>query len=77
MRQAGIEPATLGLKVRAEPLRHRAAGGYLLQLAQSAAAATCNGMPVAEASPYSNPYSLMLPYLKTTAGQLRSASRQT
>ena len=60
MGRAGIEPATLGLKVRAELMRRGAADGNVLQPARVASAPNCNELRVAEASPYSNPYSAML-----------------
>ena len=60
MGRAGIEPATLGLKVRAELMRRGAADGNVLQPARVATAPNCNELRVAEASPYSNPYSAML-----------------
>jgi hypothetical protein len=42
MGRAGIEPATLGLKVLAEPLRLGAADGNVLQLAWVATTASCS-----------------------------------
>src|SRR4051812_44943308 len=57
MGRAGIEPATLGLKVRAELMRRGAADGKVLQLGRLAITPSCNELRLAEASPYSNPYS--------------------
>src|SRR3954454_9100296 len=57
MGRAGIEPATLGLKVRAELLRRGATDGKVLQVARSATAPSCNELRLADASPYSNRYS--------------------
>ena len=57
MGRAGIEPATLGLKVLAEPLPRDAADGNVPQLAEVATAAKRKELQVADASRYSNRYS--------------------
>jgi hypothetical protein len=55
--RAGLEPATLGLKVRREPLQPGALSRKVLQQPQAGAATNCSEMRVAETSPYSQPYS--------------------
>ena len=57
MGRAGLEPATLGLKVRREPLQPGAPSRKVLQQSQAGAATNCSEMRVAETSPYSQPYS--------------------
>ena len=54
MGRAGLEPATLGLKVRAEWLPRVATRRNCLQLRQIGAAARCGLKQVAEPSPYSH-----------------------
>jgi hypothetical protein len=58
--RAGIEPATLGLKVLAERLRRGAPDRNVLQPVQVATAASCNELQVTDASPYSHSYSHLL-----------------
>src|SRR6266516_645185 len=60
MGRAGIEPATLGLKVRPELLRRVAVSGRWLQRVGFIAATSCKELRVAERSRYSNPYSSLL-----------------
>jgi len=57
MGRAGLEPATLGLKVRRETLQQRRTRRKWLQRALAHAAMNCNEMRFAETIPYSHPYS--------------------
>jgi hypothetical protein len=57
MGRTGIEPVTLGLKVRSERLELVATDGNLLQEPRFAQATRCNERCVSETSPYSHPYS--------------------
>jgi hypothetical protein len=56
MGRAGIEPATLGLKVRLDELQRTASDGKVLQRAGIAFAMSCSKMQVAETSLYAQPY---------------------
>ena len=56
MGRAGIEPATLGLKVRLDELQRAARDGNVLHLARSDSATNCNKLQVAETSLYAHPY---------------------
>jgi hypothetical protein len=57
MGRAGIEPATLGLKVRRERLRHAAANRNVLQRTRFTAVARCSELIVAETNSYLHSYS--------------------
>jgi hypothetical protein len=55
--RAGLEPATLGLKVRREPSQQTAREGKWLQGLRTDLAANRNQLRVAETTPYSHSYS--------------------
>ena len=57
MGRAGIEPATLGLKVLTRRLQVAAAAGSCLQVARRSTAAECTELQVTETVRYSTPYS--------------------
>src|SRR2546425_10908985 len=65
MGRAGIEPATLGLKVRPELLQRAAGDGNVLQMMRFVAATNCSEMHPAETSLYAHLYA-HLPSLLTT-----------
>jgi hypothetical protein len=54
MGRAGIEPATLGLKVRLDKLRRSAANGNVLKIARFMVATNCSEMQRAETSLYAH-----------------------
>jgi hypothetical protein len=58
MGRAGIEPATLGLKVLTRRLHVNAAGRKCLQVGRGSVAAECNELQAAETKRYSNRYSI-------------------
>jgi hypothetical protein len=60
MGRAGIEPATLGLKVRAKSLGRAARNRNRLQRARITPATSCTRLKAAETSPYSHRYSRTL-----------------
>src|SRR5262249_45621177 len=56
MGRAGIEPATLGLKVRLDELQRAARNGNVLQRGRTRAATSCSKMQPTETSLYAHPY---------------------
>jgi hypothetical protein len=72
MGRAGIEPATLGLKVRLDQLQRAAGDGNVLQMTRFVAATNCSQMHPAETSLYAHLYA-HLPSLLTT-DQLQASS---
>jgi hypothetical protein len=67
MGRAGIEPATLGLKVLRRPLQMHATNGNSLQSRRIRTAGNCKELQAAETTRYSNRYSAQLP-VKETSG---------
>ena len=61
MGRAGIEPATLGLKVRLNKLQRTAAAGNVLQVARIVVATNCSEMQLTETSLYAHLYAHLLP----------------
>jgi hypothetical protein len=71
MGRAGIEPATLGLKVRLNKLQRTATDGNVLQRVGIVSATNCSKLQVAETSLYAHPYAHLSP-LRTTSDYLRA-----
>ena len=67
MGRGGIEPPTLGLKVRANGLRRPARDGKILQLGRFVAAVSSSEMRPVETSVYAHSYAHLLPR-ETTRG---------
>jgi hypothetical protein len=65
MGRAGIEPATLGLKVRNRELRRTAGNGNVLQLVRIGAATNCSEMQDLETNLYAHSYARILPLAAT------------
>jgi hypothetical protein len=67
MGRAGIEPATLGSKVRLNELQPRASDGNVLQRGGIAFATSCSQMQVTERSLYAHPYAQVVVYVANRA----------
>jgi hypothetical protein len=74
MGRAGIEPATLGLKVRLNKLQRAAPDRNMLQIAQFIVATNCSEMQQAETSLYAHRTHRALPARTSTGNAVKELS---
>src|SRR5262245_41274951 len=73
--RAGIEPATLGSKVRLDELQLAARSGNVLQRARTAVATNCSKMQLTETSLYAHPYARLASAQTTCPRRLLGGAR--